>query len=65
MPGYTDAAASVAALLDRTERSRAFPPEVARELLAGYIDKLAAWAVGEHGAGALVCCLGELLPSAQ
>ena len=62
----------------RREGDRGFETAVARELLAGYVEKLASWAIDDDGEesqshdggddmggarlGALLCCLGEHLP---
>ena len=51
------AATAVSSLLDTVHDGRHFTPAVARELLTGYVDELAAWAMGDapSAAGLLAC----------
>ncbi|KAL1528434.1 hypothetical protein AB1Y20_009782 [Prymnesium parvum] len=57
-----ETSSKVAAVLDREEGSHSFDAAVGRELLAGYVDQLANWAVGEEQMGAFLCCISESLP---
>ena len=51
------AATAVSSLLDTVHDGRHFTPAVARELLTGYVDELAAWAMGDApGAAGLLAC---------
>ena len=57
MPGTIQAAREVAAVLDRKEGRQRFEAPVAHELMADYVEDIAAWAVGPRTAGDFLCYL--------